>query len=166
MTRKLSTCSAVICSFEGGSGFETLGWNCLIFLLFPQQGNTHSAVGEDSQSAQESLMAGTPCPKHLPSLSVFPEAARPSTPSFGRWYVPPCRQEGESQVWRVLSAWRDVLRQSAPCPTPWMPGRWWMACFRSLFLTQGSSCPSASTVGSDTGPHGLSVEPRWLHQRR
>lgn len=34
-------------------------------------------------------MAGTPCPKHLHSLSVFPEAARPSTPCFGRWYITP-----------------------------------------------------------------------------
>lgn len=90
MTSKLQqTLYLLSCNwkFWRWSGCEILGWNCIIFLPFPQQSNTYTAVREDSQSAQELLTAGTPCPKHLHSLSVFPETARPSTPSFGRWYV-------------------------------------------------------------------------------
>ena len=78
----------------------------------------------------------------------------------------PYRQEGESQVLRMLSAWSDLQQQPAPCPAPWIPSSWRAACLRSLLSTRGSSCPSDSAMDSDIGPHGLSVEPLWPHWGR
>lgn len=140
----------------------------LNLLPFPQQDNTYIAVWGDSP-VTPGVTDGRNTLSRAPLLAeCFSRDGKAFHSIF--WQVmhntQPYKQEGESQVWRILSAWRDVLRWSALCPALWTPGRWRPAHFHPWLLTWGSSCLSISAVGTDTGPHGLGVEPRWLHRGR
>lgn len=94
---------------------EILNWNFLVFLQFPQQGNSYTRVREASPFTP-GLTESRNTLSCAPLLAeCFCRGARLATPSFGRWCVTP-----SCTVWRVKAKSEGSCQHGGMCCDCWL----------------------------------------------